>query len=70
MDVSTATALKAGTRVLVPWGLDEPREAVVVEVWGDSDAPSHIRVQLLQTDAEDDEAALLLLKPSMITIAA
>lgn len=66
----TVAALKAGTRVLVPWGLDDPRQAVVVEVWGDPEAPSHIRVQLLQTDAEDDEAAVLLLKPSMVALAA
>lgn len=64
------TALKVGAHVLVPWGLDEPREAVVLEVWGDPDAPSHIRVQLLESDAEGDEAALLLLNPSMVTAAA
>lgn len=66
----TSTALKVGARVLVPWGLDDPREAVVLEVWGDPDAPSHVRVQLLRADSEDDEAAVLLLSPSMVAPAA
>ena len=67
--MSATTAFRRGTRVLVPWGLDEPREAVVVEVWGDPEAPSHIRVQL-KPQSDDNEAALLLLKPSLVTIAA
>ncbi len=70
MGMRASTVLKPGVHVLVPWGLDEPREAVVLEVWGDPEAPSHIRVQLLQSDAEGDEAALLLLNPGVVTTAA
>lgn len=68
--MSTESALRVGTRVLVPWGLGEPREAIVVEVWGDPSAPSHIRVQLLQDDAADGDAALLLLSPGIVALAA
>lgn len=68
--MTAAITFQTGARVFVPWGLDEPREAIVVEVWGDPKAPSHIRVQLLQVDEEGDEAAQLLLKPSVVTAAA
>lgn len=69
LDVSAASSLKTGSRVLVPWGLDDPREAVVVEVWGDPNAPSHIRVRLVAFEP-DEEAAVLLLNPDMVTAAA
>jgi len=44
--------LKVGDLVLVPWGLEEPVRGRVVEIWGDP--PSHVRVQLL-ADEEDDQ---------------
>lgn len=42
---------------------------MVVEVWGDPESPSHIRVQLLSTDP-DEEATVLLLNPRLVTPAA
>lgn len=66
--MSTTSLLKPGTVVLVPWGVGEPRQAVVVEVWGDPDAPTHIRVLL--TSESDDDSSLLLLNPSWVTVAA
>jgi primosomal protein N' len=60
-----ANALKVGTRVRVPWGLEEDREAVVVEVWGDPAHPSQVRVELLSDDQED-EPVVLLLSPSVL----
>ena len=68
--MSATTALKPGTHVLVPWGLDEPRAAVILEVWGDPSAPSHIRVQLEPAGPKDDESAVLLLDPELVTPAA
>lgn len=69
MDMSTPTALKTGDRVLVPWGVSEDREGIVVEVWGDPKAPSHIRVELVPLDPED-EPSVLLLNPGLVTAAA
>lgn len=61
-----ADQLRAGMRVRVPWGLDEPREAVVVEVWGDPVHPTQVRVELIPLDAEN-EAVRLLLTPNVVT---
>lgn len=58
--------IKVGDIVLVPWGLEEPLHAQVLEIWGDP--PSHVRVELL-LDAED-ERPILLLSPSLLTPAA
>ena len=70
MGMSASNPFRVDARVRVPRGLDEPRKAIVVEVWGDPDAPTHIRVQLDPSDPEDEEVALLLLNPSMVTAAA
>jgi len=64
-----AAKLKPGMRVYVPWGLGEPREGTVVDVWGDPDSPSQIRVEL--TPLEDEgEGVVLLLGPDVVTTAA
>jgi hypothetical protein len=57
--------VKVGDLVLVPWGLEEPVRARVVEVWGDP--PSHVRVQLLIE--EEGERPVLLLPESLLTAA-
>ena len=62
--------LKLGSRVIVPWGLGEPRHGVVVEIWGQPSAPTHVRVQLDSVDPDDDELAVLLLSPSVVSPAA
>ena len=62
----TGEHLKVGDLVLVPWGLEEPVRGRVVEIWGDP--PSHVRVQLL-ADEEDDQPVLLL-PESLLTMAA
>lgn len=67
--MSTVTRLRPGTRVRVLWGLDEPRWATVLEVWGDPAAPSQVRVELDRLDGED-ESALLLLSPAALIDAA
>jgi len=61
--MATKLSFKPGTRVVVPWGLDEPRRAVVIEVWGDP--PTQIRVQL-EPLSEDEDPAVLLLSPSVV----
>ncbi len=61
-----ASRIKPGVRVRVPWGLDEDREGVVVEVWGDPALPSQIRVELLPLEPDEDPV-LLLLGPSVVT---
>ncbi len=53
--------VKVGDLVLIPWGLEEPVRARVVEVWGDP--PSQVRVQLL---ADDDEDQPVILVPESI----
>lgn len=63
---NVTTALRAGARVRVPWGLDEDRDAVVVEVWGDPAHPSHVRVELIP-ELGGDEAIFLLLNPNVVT---
>ena len=67
--MSTATKLRPGSRVRVLWGLDEPRPATVIEVWGDPAAPSQVRVELDRLEGED-ESALLLLSPAALIDAA
>ena len=59
--------LKPGLWVIVPWGLDAPRRGKILEVWGDP--PTQIRVEL-EPVAEDEEAAVLLLSPSVVVPAA
>jgi hypothetical protein len=58
--------VKVGDIVLVPWGLEEPVRARILEIWGNP--PSHVRVQLLSE--ADDERPILLLPPSLLTPAA
>lgn len=64
-----ATKLRPGTRVRVLWGLDEPRTATILEVWGDPAAPTQVRVELDAVDGEA-ESAVLLLSPSALIDAA
>jgi hypothetical protein len=49
--------LRVGDLVWVPWGLEDPVQGRVVEVWGDP--PSQVRVQLF-VDDEDDHPVVLL----------
>jgi primosomal protein N' len=62
--MATRVGLRPGTRVVVPWGLDEPRGAVVIDVWGDP--PTQIRVELDQI-SDDEEPTVLLLSPSVVS---
>jgi hypothetical protein len=55
--------VKVDDVVLVPWRLEEPVHACVVEVWGDP--PSQVRVQLLLD--EDDERPVLLVPEEIMT---
>jgi len=57
--------VKVGDLVLVPWGLEEPVQGRVVEIWGDP--PSHVRVQLL---ADEGDQPVLLLPEEILTPAA
>jgi primosomal protein N' len=66
MVTKTVTPFRPGTRVLVPWGLGEARQGVVVEVWGSEGAPTHVRVQM---SGDDGEGAVLLLKPALVEVA-
>ncbi len=54
------TRLAVGMHVLIPWGLDADREAVIVEIWGPADRPNHVRVVLLGDEGEEDGSPLLL----------
>ena len=65
--MATQVVLKPGARVVVPWGLDEPRRAVVIDVWGDP--PTQVRVEL-EPLTDDEEPAVLLLSPSVVSPAA
>lgn len=67
--MSATGKLKRGSRVLVPWGLDEPREATVIDVWGDPGFPTQIRVEL-DTFEAGEESTVLLLNPATVTPAA
>ncbi len=60
-------SLKVGDIVSVPWGLEEPVHAKIIEVWGDP--PLHVRVQLLSGDSENEPPVVLLLSPSVLTAA-
>ena len=56
-----AQRLQVGTRVRVPWGLADPVEGEIVEVWGDP--PAHVRVQLRLDSDDDSEPIVILLSP-------
>jgi primosomal protein N' len=58
--------VRVGDLVLVPWGLEEPVQGCVVEVWGD--LPSHVRLQLMVDDEGDDP--VVLLPESLLSLAA
>lgn len=66
--MSMATRLRPGSRVRVLWGLDRPRAATVLEVWGDPASPSQVRVEL--DPFEGEESAVLLLSPEALVPAA
>lgn len=68
--MSTATKLRPGARVRVLWGLDEPRAATVLEVWGDPASPTQVRVELDPAPDSDGESAVLLLSPTALIAAA
>lgn len=61
-----AVTFKPGMRIRVPWGFKHDREGRVVEVWGDPEHPTDIRVEL---DALDPEIgpSVLLLDPDWVT---
>lgn len=56
--------LKVGDSILVPWGLDEPLEATVVEVWGDP--AHHVRVQLSVGEADGEPGPVILVSPDIL----
>lgn len=58
--------VRVGDLVSVPWGLEQPVQGRVVEVWGDP--PSHVRVQLLVDDEGDQP--VVLLPESLLSLAA
>lgn len=63
-----ANSLRVGTRVRVPWGLDNDVEGTVVEVWGDP--PTQVRVQLdIASDDDAPEPIVILLSPAMLSAA-
>jgi hypothetical protein len=57
---------KVGDIVSVPWGLNEPVRAEVIDVWGNP--PTQVRVRLFLESA-DDPPVVLLLSPSVLTAA-
>jgi hypothetical protein len=60
--------LRIGDTVLVPWGLNAPVKAKIVEIWGDP--PSQVRVQLaFDDDDADTDPVVLLLSPSTLQAA-
>lgn len=62
------SGLQVGTRVRVPWGLDQDVEGTVVEVWGNP--PTQVRVQLdLGPTDEFSDPVVILLSPSVLTAA-
>jgi hypothetical protein len=63
--VKTKVVLKPGAWVVVPWGLDEPRRARIIDVWGDP--PTQIRVEL-EPLADDEDPAVLLLSPNIVIV--
>lgn len=64
--MATHATFKAGDIVTVPWGLEEPVRAKIIEVWGDP--PAHVRVQLL-TEDEGEPPIVLLLSPKVVNAA-
>lgn len=56
-----AQHLQVGTKVRVPWGLENPVDGEIVEVWGDP--PTHVRVQLRLDSNDDSEPIVILLSP-------
>lgn len=58
--------LQVGTKVRVPWGLEDDVEGQILEVWGDP--PSQVRVQLSLGD-RDEEPVILLLSTSVVQAA-
>lgn len=67
--MSTAPKLHPGSRVRVFWGLDIPRPATVLEIWGDPVSPTQVRVELDPVEGEG-ESAVLLLSPAALIDAA
>jgi hypothetical protein len=60
--------IKVGDTVFVPWGLNAPVKAKIVEIWGDP--PAHVRVQLaFDEDDVDSDPVVLLLSPSALQAA-
>jgi primosomal protein N' len=57
-----ARQLKPGMQVRVPWGLDEDRLAVIVEIWGPPHSPSQIKIRFID-DAKRDDPGTLLISP-------
>jgi len=64
-----ARKLKVGDTVYVPWGLEEPVQATVVELWGDPPTQVRVELQLDENDGQDGPVVLLL-SPSVLTAAA
>jgi len=63
-----SSQLREGTRVRVPWGLDQDIEGTIVEVWGDP--PTQVRVQLDAEPGDDvGEPIVILLSPTVLTAA-
>lgn len=58
--------LRVGDLVWVPWGLEDPVQGRVVEVWGDP--PTQVRVQLFVDD--EDNQPVVLLPESLPSLAA
>ena len=60
---------KPGMRIRVPWGRTDDRQGRVLEVWGDPNHPSHVRVVLDLMDPEDPDElpSILLLRPDSVT---
>ena len=65
MGVTDMAALRKGDRVRVPWGIADERYGKVLEVWGNPQNPSQIRIEFDQL-AEDDAPAVRLLSPSVV----
>jgi hypothetical protein len=49
----------------VPWGLSDERFGKVIEVWGNPQNPSQIRIEFDQLP-EDDAPSVLLMSPSVV----
>jgi hypothetical protein len=64
--MATNTTFKVGDIVTVPWGLEEPVRARIIEIWGEP--PAHVRVQLLIEDS-DEPPVVLLLSPKILNAA-